>query len=226
MIIFDTIMKITIDIDTDLEQDFTSVKTIILETSEIPTEFFTDQRFPNLQRLIIRTIEIIGIECLVIQSSSLNHIMAEHCGIKNISLNCSTLECLNVAVNQLQSMDLNCPSLKYLNCCYNKLTELQLILPFLIRLECSYNELSKIELRCPSLGVLHCSNNKLTELPNDMPKLYSITCHNNPLTTLNGLEFCYNLRRISCSENLYAEVELLKHAHLPDLDIRKDPPIY
>lgn len=214
-------MPTIIDKDTNLEQDFNSITDLWIDGVDIPPNFFTDQRFPKLKHLSIFNLRNhIGI--LMIESSSLVQLMAENCGIEELSMDCPNLNGLNVSNNMIQKIDPKCPSLKYLNCCYNRLTELKLNLTSLESLSCTNNNIVKLELECPSLHTLHCSMNRLSELPTNMPFLERVGCSGNRLKNFHGLEFCSELRYLFCSENLIAEAELLRATHLPNLRIETD----
>jgi Leucine-rich repeat (LRR) protein len=71
---------------------------------------------------------------------------------------------LDCGCNQLKNLKVNCPSLQELYCYNNQLTTLELDCPSLQRLWCNNNKLSTLELICPSLKILWCKNDQLTNL--------------------------------------------------------------
>lgn len=221
-------MSVVLNSDTDLDSDFSTVTTVWVGSATIPPNFFTDQRFPNLSYLHVMLWIERNKSPLVVQSSSLEKLLAANIGIEQVILDCPNLTNLNISNNEIRSLldwgsgpgSLGCPSLKYLICSHNMLTDLSLEIASLEVLDCSVNRLSKLHLECPSLRQLHCVYNQLSELPLDLPFLERLSCSHNPLQNLHGLEFSSSLRELSCPSSLAKEAKMLKDMHLPDLQIR------
>jgi len=230
-------MSVTIKSNTDLDSDFSAVTNVwvflggirtvpftaqAVATGTISPGFFTDQRFPNLRRLHIIAWSEDNKNPLVVQSSSLENLMAESAGIEEVILDCPKLTKLIISNNYIRSLDLKCPSLKYLICHHNELSELSLEISSLEVLDCSVNRLSKLHLECPFLRQLHCVYNQLSEIPLSLPFLECLSCTGNPLLNLHGLEFS-SLRELAYPPSLAKEAMLLKVTHFPDLRFGTGP---
>lgn len=119
----------------------------------------------------------------------------------------------------LTNLDLDSPLLRYLDCSSNKITCLTLICPLLRKLVCYLNALTRLELRCPSLVKAYCyANHRLRILDLDCPRLELLLLGRTHLAELNGLEFCADLKQLTCSRELKKSAENLKH-HIPGLTI-------
>jgi Leucine-rich repeat (LRR) protein len=181
------------------------------------TRFFEKDRFPNL--VVLRYYHGHSYTCnprLKIKCSSLKKLWCEQSHLEKLELNCPSLQELNCSENLLKNLRLKCPHLVELNCAHNKLEELDLDCPSLQILYCDYNRLTKLELNYQYLLVLSCCANNLTELEFNCPSLQDLWCGSNELKNLNGLEFCSDLRELSCSRSLKTAVEILNN-HFPKL---------
>lgn len=119
---------------------------------------------------------------------------------------------------RLTELQVNCPSLRMLWCHDNELMKLKLNCPSLQMLCCHNNLLTKLELNFPSLKRLNCYFNRLTELEFNVPSLEELACEDNPLASLDGLEFCSELKRLRCSKDLEKSLSILK-LHLPGVEV-------
>lgn len=155
-------------------------------------DFFAGDRFPNLR---VVTLTNINDKEIVIESPSLRELSVigyPHDGM----------------------MKLACASLIGLIFRSGLMTELELDCPLLQNLSFYGGDLSKLRMKCPMLRWLCCPSNKLTELDLDCPHLKVLDCRENPLTSLNGLEFCTELRASLFPASVEKMVRTLTAAHL------------
>lgn len=171
--------------------------------SHNPGKFFSENRFPSLVVLTIRD--------FVFDFSDRAPI--------ELKLKHPSLRKLSCEDHRMEKLELDCPSLQVLYCGFGWLMDLNLNCPSLLRLYCSNNELSKLKLECPLLDTVVCHSNLLTELDLNCPSLQRLGCQNNLLSNLNGLEFCSELKELSCSAGLSESVEILK-LHFPELVVK------
>lgn len=129
-----------------------------------------------------------------------------------------SLQYLDCKQSRLTNLSLQCPSLATLYCNRNYLKELVLDCPSLNQLDCSENVLERLELHCSSLKHLDCSENTLLEMNLHCPMLKNLFVWENPLENFNGLEYCSELRWITCDGRSRERAELLK-IHIPELVI-------
>jgi hypothetical protein len=138
--------------------------------------------------------------------------------INSIVLNSPFIQVLICSFNNITKLELNYKSLRHLHCFHNNLTEIDIQCSFLEILNCSQNKLTKLKLDCESLKELSCYSNHLTELDIYCPFLEKLDCHRNALTNLNGLEYCSELKLLSCCSTMKANAEILK-SHIPGLQV-------